>query len=310
MGFAINQGELNAPWAVTVAPATFGIFGGALLVGNFGEGNPSIHAYNPTTGAFLGTLQDEGGTGIVIDKLWDLKFGNGGTGGDPNVLYFAAGPAAEEHGLFGSLSPTTVEAPALVRFLSATYSVVEPLGPININVIRSGDLSGTTTVNFSALTESSAGHAGAGDFTLNPGSVTFAPGEFIKTFPVAITPDALVEGQETLQLVLSNPTGAGLSSPNIARLTIADLTTAAGVSVSGRVLTPGGQGLRNAVVTLTDSQGEARSVTTGSFGYFRFEDVEVGHTYAIAVQSKRFRFATRSVNVVDELTDVDFVGLE
>src|SRR5205085_2851890 len=80
--FGINQGALNSPWGLVIAPASFGIFGGALLVGNFGEGNPSIHAYNPTTGAFLGTLQNEAGVGIQIDELWALQFGNGGNGGD------------------------------------------------------------------------------------------------------------------------------------------------------------------------------------------------------------------------------------
>ncbi len=76
--FGINNGPLNAPWGVAIAPATFGIFGSALLIGNFGEGNPSIHAFNPTTGAFLGTIQNEAGDGIVIDELWALNFGNGG----------------------------------------------------------------------------------------------------------------------------------------------------------------------------------------------------------------------------------------
>src|SRR4029434_10156297 len=77
--FGINNGALNSPWGCTLAPGSFGIFGGALLIGNFGEGNPSIHAYNPTTGAFLGTLQDESGNGIFIDELWALTFGNGGS---------------------------------------------------------------------------------------------------------------------------------------------------------------------------------------------------------------------------------------
>src|SRR6185437_11378545 len=89
--FGINNGALNSPWGCTLTPATFGIFGGALLIVNFGAGNPSIHAYNPTTGAFLGTIQDESGIGIVIDELWALTFGNGGSGGDVNTLYFAAG---------------------------------------------------------------------------------------------------------------------------------------------------------------------------------------------------------------------------
>jgi uncharacterized protein (TIGR03118 family) len=108
--FGINNGALNAPWGIVIAPASFGIFGNALLVGNFGEGNPSIHAYNPTTGAFLGTLQDESGNGIAIDELWALTFGNGSAGGDVNTLYFSAGIGEEEHGLLGSLRPTTATA--------------------------------------------------------------------------------------------------------------------------------------------------------------------------------------------------------
>ena len=87
--FAINNGigsQLNSPWGLVIAPADFGIFSNALLVGNFGSGNPSIHAYNPTTGAFLGTLQDESGTGIVIDELWALIVGNGGNGGAVNTV--------------------------------------------------------------------------------------------------------------------------------------------------------------------------------------------------------------------------------
>src|SRR6266480_830729 len=80
--FGINNGPLNAPWGATIAPVSFGIFGGALLIGNFGEGGPSINAFNPTTGAFLGNLQNEAGVEIEIDELWGLIFGNGGNGGD------------------------------------------------------------------------------------------------------------------------------------------------------------------------------------------------------------------------------------
>src|SRR5207248_5521368 len=142
------NGALNSPWGAVIAPASFGIFGGALLVGNFGEGNPSIHAFNPTTGAFLGTLQNEAGDGIEIDELWALVFGNGGNGGDPNTLYFSAGPAEEEHGLFGSLKPTTASATSLLQFSSADSSIGEGNGSIQITVTRAGDASGTATINY------------------------------------------------------------------------------------------------------------------------------------------------------------------
>jgi hypothetical protein len=87
-------------------------------------------------------------------------------------------------------------------------------------------------------------------------------------------------------------------------------STASSVYVSGRVVTPDGRGLRNAQVTIVDSNGVARTATTGSFGYYRFDDVQAGSTLVMNVMSKRYRFATRLVNVVDTLTDIDFVGME
>ena len=84
--------------------------------------------------------------------------------------------------------------------------------------------------------------------------------------------------------------------------------TAAGVSVTGRVLTPDGRGLRNALVTLTDQQGVTRRAITGSFGYYRFDDVVAGQTYVIAVSSKRFQFSPRIVTVNDAVGDLDFVA--
>ncbi|MBX3293622.1 MAG: carboxypeptidase regulatory-like domain-containing protein [Acidobacteria bacterium] len=86
--------------------------------------------------------------------------------------------------------------------------------------------------------------------------------------------------------------------------------TAAGVEVSGRVLTPDGRGLRNAVVTMTDANGITRTTVTSSFGYYRFEGVPVGDSFVMTVNSRSYRFVPRLVNVLDNMTDVDFVGLE
>lgn len=83
---------------------------------------------------------------------------------------------------------------------------------------------------------------------------------------------------------------------------------AAGVSVSGRVLTPDGQGVRGAVITIAGLNGEPRTARTGSFGYYRFDDILVGETYLISVASKRYQFTPRTIGIFDELTDVDFVA--
>jgi uncharacterized protein (TIGR03118 family) len=114
-------GPLESPWGVTLAPSGFGPFGGALLVGNEDDGR--ISAFNPTTGAFLGQLLDGNGQPIANTGLWGLTFGNGGNGGFPDILYFAAGIQDEEHGLFGSIQVVGVPEPA-----SLTFVVVGLLG--------------------------------------------------------------------------------------------------------------------------------------------------------------------------------------
>jgi uncharacterized protein (TIGR03118 family) len=103
----VSQGPLNSPWGVVLAPAGFGGYGGALLVGNFGDGR--INAFNSATGAWLGALRDGSGKALAIDGLWGLTFGNGTKAGDTHTLYFTAGiaggGAVEDHGLFGSIAP-------------------------------------------------------------------------------------------------------------------------------------------------------------------------------------------------------------
>jgi Ca2+-binding RTX toxin-like protein len=76
-------------------------FSGDLLVGDFGDGR--INAYDPTSGAFIGTLSDSDKP-IEIDGLWGLTFGNDSTAGDANTLYYAGGPDDETHGLFGKIT--------------------------------------------------------------------------------------------------------------------------------------------------------------------------------------------------------------
>lgn len=94
--------ELNAPWGLAMAPTSFGEFGGALLIGNFGDGE--INAFDPITGAFLGVLADLTNNPLVNPGLWALAFGSGGNGSDPNALYFTAGGENEDIGVFGRIN--------------------------------------------------------------------------------------------------------------------------------------------------------------------------------------------------------------
>ena len=96
----VTRGQLNSPWGLALAPASFGRFGGALLVGNFGNGR--INAYNPKTGTHLGQLRGSHGKPIDIDGLWALMFGNGNAAKNGDLV-FSAGPDDESHGLLGKI---------------------------------------------------------------------------------------------------------------------------------------------------------------------------------------------------------------
>lgn len=95
-------GQLNAPWGMALAPVGFGPYGGALLVGNFGDGR--ITAFNAATGAVLGQMADANHVPLSISGLWALTFGNDGSAGRASHLYVTAGPAGETHGLFAAIS--------------------------------------------------------------------------------------------------------------------------------------------------------------------------------------------------------------
>lgn len=84
--------------------------------------------------------------------------------------------------------------------------------------------------------------------------------------------------------------------------------TAATVTVGGRVITPAGRSLSNAVVILTDESGSARSVKSTSFGFYRFTDVTAGQTYIVSVKSKRYEFTPQVVSVSEELTDLNLTA--
>lgn len=99
-----SQGQLNSPWGIVQAPASFGQFGGAILIGNFGDGH--INAFDAVTAAFLGQLNRSGGGTVVIEGLWGLAFGNNASAGSADALFFTAGPNDEEDGLFGMLTAT------------------------------------------------------------------------------------------------------------------------------------------------------------------------------------------------------------
>jgi len=84
----VSNGNLNSPWGLALVDSE-------LWVGNFGDG--LINNYDPSTGTFIETLTRADGTPLQFDGLWDLL-------PQAEGVFFTAGIADEEHGLFGIIT--------------------------------------------------------------------------------------------------------------------------------------------------------------------------------------------------------------
>lgn len=84
--------------------------------------------------------------------------------------------------------------------------------------------------------------------------------------------------------------------------------TAAPVSISGRVGTSMGRGIKGAILTLQKPNGEILVAHTSTFGNFRFEGIEAGTSVIIFVSAKGYRFSPRFVTLVSDYSGFDFVA--
>jgi len=156
----------------------------------------------------------------------------------------------------------------------------------SLNYVTPAQTGGTFEIKQSVIASGGSSNSAGGNFTLDGTIGQTNAGGSLQNSPFSIY--------------------SGFLTPNLLA------PTAATVSIGGRVLLTGGQGVRNVSLTLTNSRGETRNAVTGTFGYYRFMEVAVGETYILELRSKRFVFANpvRVINLTDELTNIDFVTEE
>jgi uncharacterized delta-60 repeat protein len=148
-----------------------------------------------------------------------------------------------------------------LQFSAPTYSVGENGGAATITINRVGGTTGTV----SAVVSTSNGSAKAGtDYTPVSTTVVFNSGETSKTITIPILSDGLVDGNETVNLALSNPSGAGIGNPASAVLTIVDAAPGKPVDVTprlavslGKVHLDAATGKATQKVTIRNVGGEA-----------------------------------------------------
>jgi uncharacterized protein (TIGR03118 family) len=268
----VSNGPLNSPWGVALAPAGFGGFSQALLVGNFGDGR--INAFNPATGQFLGPLLDASGSPMAIRGLWDLKFGNDGQAGDSHTLYFTAGIAGggnlENHGLFGSISAIVPTLTSIAdKGLAATINWAGGVGPFLLQKKLSlSDASWWNVLTTSNRSVTVAKEGPSGFFrVVNQAQTTVSPFTVLLSgaaeIPVVATP-ATALGTLSIEsnLFTYHITFSGLSSPAFA----AHVHGPASATNSAGVLFPlngasGTQGTLFGTHTLTPA--ELQDITNG-----------------------------------------------
>ena len=99
-----SGGPLNQPWGLAIAPKNFGPLSNTLLISN-NTNSGTISGFNPTTGAFVGTVKNSLGKIIHINQLWGIEFGGGtSSNGNTNQLFYTAGPLNNLNGIFGVIN--------------------------------------------------------------------------------------------------------------------------------------------------------------------------------------------------------------
>jgi hypothetical protein len=170
---------------------------------------------------------------------------------------FTAGEAVDDR-FVSTFNVTVAGSPGVIQFSAATYSVGESGGSATITLTRTGGSTGAVSVT--VATSNGTATAGA-DYTAVSTVVNFAAGATSATATVPILGDSVFEGNETVNLTLSAPTGgATLGTQTTAVLTITD-DPAPTFSINDVTVTEGNAGTVSAVFTVTLSGATALPAT-------------------------------------------------
>lgn len=179
----------------------------------------------------------------------------------------------------GILTPTSVNRPVAV--LVQSNGKILTAGP-------NGSVAGISKYNVDGTLDTSFSTDGRITFLGSPTSL-------------AIQPDGkiLASGSQTIA-------GANTGFLTARFLNTVAPTTAASITISGRVSTANGNGISRATVHLTDQNGNIRTAKTNSFGYFRLTEIEAGQTFVVNIFHREFQFAPRVLSVNEDLYDLNF----
>jgi hypothetical protein len=235
---------------------------------------------------------------------------------DPNT--FATGGVTEYDGIANPVVALKGTSSADFPHLIVRINTSACLNPAKLTVsynVRDLDSSANNSLQIAAL------HyrvGSSGNFTnVHAGFVADAtdPGiaQRVSTVAASMPDDAKGVPQLQLRILTANAAGTdeaiGIDDIRVG----CAVPTAANASISGRVTSSEGYGLRRVAVTVTGGNlAEPRTVFTNSFGNYTIEGLEAGGIYIVSVSSKRYVFDTpdRVVNLLDSVAGIDFVTVK
>lgn len=102
---------------------------------------------------------------------------------------------------------SAASAATTIALSAAGYGVMENAGTMTFTAVRTGDTTGTQSVNYGTTN----GTAPSSDYGATSGTLTFAPGDTSKTFTVTIVDNKVIDGNRTFNVALTNLTGTNVA---------------------------------------------------------------------------------------------------
>lgn len=201
-----------------------------------------------------------------------------------------------------------------IQFSAPTYNVLETGVNAVIFVTRTGAHDTPASVQYDTVAGGTA-QAGAScflftDYITTTGTLNFAVNDVSLTFNVPICNDVLPETTETVNLALSNPSGAtlGTQATSVLRIFDDETPTAAPSTVSGQVVDGDGQPVEGAAIRMIGAQD--RLTITDREGKYQFHEVETGGFYTVIPARANYAFSPgqRSFTQIGQNTDAVFTA--
>ncbi len=291
---AWNNGAATGAGAVTFGNGTTGISGVV------SSANSLVGAATDDQVGEYGATALTNGNYVVRSPSWDdggtadvgaVTFGDGTTG--------VTGVVSSSNSLVGTTIGDTVGIGGITALADGDYVVRSP------NFDNGGTNTGAITY-LNGLTGNFAPLTGNVRKQIDPKRQMRSSPDFAISMTNSVLGTA-ANGGNSLNFSYdstNNQLVVGRPADNI--VTLFRLTSkAASVTVAGRVQTLSGSAIPHAIVSIEDQSGQTRTARTNGFGYFRFEDVQVGAGYTVNAFAKGHSFSPQIVNIlgaVDDLT--------